>query len=78
MELGSFDSISYHLKNLHWVCICEHITYNICILMFKCYRDIAPKYLTELVSFNSKHSRNLCSNSKFLAQVPMSNNVQIT
>ena len=44
--------------------------------MFKCYRGIAPKYLTESGRFNSKHSRNLHSNSKFLAQVPRSNNVQ--
>ena len=71
-----FHSISYHLNDLHWLHIHEHIAYKICILMFKCYRDIAPKYLTELVRFNSKHSRNLCSNSKFLAHVPRSNNVQ--
>ena len=71
-----FDSISYHLKDLHWFCIHEHIAYKICILMFKCYRNIAPKYITELLSFDSKHSRNLCSNSKFLPQVPRSNNVQ--
>ena len=71
-----FDSISYHLKDLHWLCIHEHIAYKICILMFKCYRAIAPKYLTELVRFDSKHSRNLHSNSNFLAQVPQSNNVQ--
>ena len=71
-----FDSISYHLKDLHWLCIHEHIAYKICILMFKCYSNIAPKYLTELVRFNSKHSRNLHSNSKFLAQIQRSNNVQ--
>ena len=71
-----FDSISYHLKDLHCLCTCECIVYKICILMFKCYRGIAPKYLTELVRFDSKHSRNLHSNSKFLAQVPRSNNVQ--
>ena len=70
-----FDSISYDLKDLDWLRIREHIAYKICILMFKCYRDIAPKYLTELVRFDSKYSRNLCSNSKFLAQVPISNNV---
>ena len=71
-----FDSISSHLKDLHWLHIHEHITFKICILMFKCYRNIAPKYLTELLRFYSKHSRNLCSNSNLLAQVPRSNNVQ--
>ena len=71
-----FDIISYHLKDLHWFHIHECIADTICILMFKCYRDIDPKYLVELVSFKSKHSRNLHSNLKFLAQVPRSNNVQ--
>ena len=70
-----FDSISYHLKDLHWLCMCEHMPYKICILMFKSYRDIAPKYLAELVSFKSRCSRNLCSNSRFMAYVPRSNNV---
>ena len=49
-----FDSISYHLKHLHWLCICDHTAYKICILMFKCYRNIAPKYLNELVRLDSK------------------------
>ena len=74
--VGKFDSISYHLKDLHWLCIHECMAYKICIVMFKSYRDIAPKYLTELVRLDSKHSRNLHSNSKFLAQVPRSNNNQ--
>ena len=71
-----FDSISYHLKDLHCLCIHVSIAYQICILMFKFYRDIASKYLNELVGFDSKHSRNLHSNLKFLVQVPISNNVQ--
>ena len=75
-SVRKYDSISYHLKDLHWLCIHEHIAYNICIVMFKCYRDIAHKYLTELVRFDSNHNRNLHSNLKFLAQVPRSNNVQ--
>ena len=44
--------------------------------MFKCFRDIAPKYLTELLRFESNYERNLWSNLKFLAQVPRSSNVQ--
>ena len=71
-----FDSISHYLKDLHWLHVHEQIAYNICILMFKCFRDIAPKYLTELVRFDSNHNRNLQSKLKFLAQVPRCNNVQ--
>ena len=44
--------------------------------MFKCFRDIAPKYITELVQFDSNHNRNLQSNLKVMAQVPRSSNVQ--
>ena len=71
-----FHSISYHLKDLHWLCVCERLAYKICILMFKCFRDIAPKYLTELVRFNSNYNGNLLSKLKFLVQVPRCNNVQ--
>ena len=71
-----FDSITHYLKDLHWPCICKHIAYKICNLMFKNYRDVTPKFLSELVSFKSKHCRHLHSNSKFWAQVPRSNNVQ--
>ena len=75
-SVRKFDSISHHLKDLHWLRVHEQIAYKICILMFKCFRDIAPKYLTELVRFDSNHNRNLQSKLKFLAQVPRCNNVQ--
>ena len=75
-SVRKFDSISYHLKDLHWLCVCEWIAYKICILMFKWFRDITPKNLTELVRFDSNHNRNLQSKLKFLAQVPRCNNVQ--
>ena len=71
-----YDSISYHLKDLHFLCVHEYIAYKICILMFKCFRDIAPKYLTELVKFDNNHNKNLQSNLKLLAQVPRSSNIQ--
>ena len=44
--------------------------------MFKCFKDIALKYITELIRFGNNHNRNLQSNLKFLAQVPRSSNVQ--
>ena len=77
-NVRKYDSISYHLKDLHWLHVCEHMAYKIYILMFKCFRTIAPKCLTELVRFDSNHNKNLQSNLKFLAQVPRSSNVQIS
>ena len=75
-SVRKFDSISYHLKDLHWLCVHEWIAYKICIVMFTCFRDIAPKYSTELIRFDSNHNRNLQSKLKFLAQVARCNNVQ--
>ena len=75
-SIRKYDSISYHLKDLHWLSVCECITYKICIIMFKCFRDIVPKYVSELVRFESNHNRNLWFNLKLLAQVPRSSNVQ--
>ena len=75
-SVKKYESISNHLKDLHWLCVQECIAYKICILMFKCFRNTAPEYLTELIRFDSNHNRNLWSNLKLLAQVPRSTNVQ--
>ena len=61
-SVRKFDSISHHLKDLHWLHVCEWIAYKICALLFKCFRDIASKYLTELVRFDSNHNRTYCPN----------------
>ena len=58
-SVRKYYSISYHLKDLHWLHVHEHIAYKTCILMFKYFRDIAPKYLTKLVRLDSNHNRNL-------------------
>ena len=44
--------------------------------MFKCFRNTAPEYLTELIRFDNNHNRNLWSSLKLLDQVPRSTNVQ--
>ena len=75
-SVKKYESISNHLKDLHWLCVQEHIEYKICMLTFKCFRNTTPEYLTELIRFNSNHNRNLRSNLKLLAQVPRSTNVQ--
>ena len=75
-SVKKYDSISNHLKDLHWLCVREQIVFKICILMFKCFRNTAPEYLTELIMFDSNHNRTLQSNLKLLVQVPRSTNVQ--
>ena len=75
-NVRKYDSITDHLKDLHWLQVREQIAFKICILMFKCFRNTAPEYLAELIRFDRNHNRNLWSNLKHLAQVPRSTNVQ--
>ena len=63
-SVRKYESISNHLKDLHWLQVRERIAFKICILMFKCFRNTAPEYLTELIRFDSNHNRNLQSNLK--------------
>ena len=61
-SVRKYESISNHLKDLHWLHIWECIAYKICILTFKCFRNTTPEYLTELIRFENSHNRNLGSN----------------
>ena len=45
--LKCFDSITPALMDLHWLPYPQHITYKLCMIMFKCLRGSAPAYLAE-------------------------------
>ena len=56
-----FDSITPHLKSLHWLPIKQRIEYKIALIMFCCLNNCAPSYLTNMFSFyhparSSSHS----------------------
>ena len=53
-RVRKFDNISYHLKDLHWLCMHEHIAYKICIVMFKSCRDITPHILNWIVKLQEQ------------------------
>ena len=55
------------LESLHWLKIKYRIGYKICMLMFKCVKELAPGYLCELVISN--HNRNLRSSTANLLPV---------
>ena len=44
-----FDSVTIHLKNLHWLPIEHRITFKILLLVYKALNDQAPAYLQELL-----------------------------
>ena len=42
-----FDHITPALMDLHWLPYLQHITYKLCMIMFKCLRGSAPAYLAD-------------------------------
>ena len=42
--VGRFDHITPVLIDLHWPPYSQHISYRICLLMFKCLKGLAPAY----------------------------------
>ena len=61
------DSITPHLKKLHWLKIQEKIIYNITTLMLKCLKGTAPPYVKLLLPI--QHSRP--QRSRTLAKAPV-------
>ena len=45
------------LKQLHWLPITHRIKYKIIVLTYKCINNLAPKYLTELVTLRTAARR---------------------
>ena len=57
------------LKELHWLPVEQRITFEVLLLTFKAFNNLAPPYLSQLiVPYNS--TRNLRSASKHLLEVP--------
>ena len=45
--LERFDHITPALVDLHWLPYPQHITYKLCMIMFKCLHGLAPAYLAD-------------------------------
>ena len=58
-NIKKYDSITPHLKKLHWLKIQERIIYKVATIMFKCLKGTAPLYLKSLLPV--QHSRALRS-----------------
>lgn len=66
------DSITRTLEQLHWLPVKARIDFKILTLVYKALHDLAPSYLSEIIS-PYKPSRLLRSAGKNLLEVPKSN-----
>ena len=65
------DSATQCLKLLHWLPIQYRIDYKVAMLVFKSIHDMAPKYLTELLTEKKISRLGLCSaNRNKLLTIP--------
>ena len=85
-NINRYDHVSPAMRNLHWLKIPERIVYKLCLLVYKCCNNLAPKYLTELLPsrtssrpLRSSHSVNIteayfknsqCQSSSFSSAGP--------
>ena len=85
-NINRYDHVSPAMRNLHWLKITERIVYKLCLLVYKCRNNLAPKYLTELLPsrtssrpLRSTHSVNItetyfknsqCQSSSFSSAGP--------
>lgn len=45
LELRKYDHITPSLQQLHWLPVCQRITFKICLLVFKALHGLAPGYI---------------------------------
>ena len=65
-NIKRYDHVSPAMRDLHWLKIPERIVYKLCLLVYKCHNNLAPKYLIELLPsrtsrrpLRSSHSVNI-------------------
>ena len=49
-KVKKYDHISPVLKDLHWLRIKDRIDFKVLMLVYKCLNDLAPPYLSELLT----------------------------
>ena len=74
VNLGKSDSPQLALFRLHWLSIRFRLDYKIVLLMYKCHKGKAPKYLCELLKIEQRTgiSRRLrsCQDNSVLYRIP--------
>ncbi len=54
-----YDHNTPELIKLHWLPVKERISFKILLITFKCLNNLAPKYLSDLISMH-KQTRHIC------------------
>ena len=47
------ESVTQHLKSLHWLKVSERVEFKILVLVYKCLNGLAPQYLSALIHYNT-------------------------
>ena len=63
------ESVSPILQSLHWLPVRSRIMFKILLFAYECFHDLAPSYLSELLT-TYKPERNLRSSKKNLFIIP--------
>ena len=74
-NIRKHDHVSPEMKCLHWLKIPERITYKLCLLVYECWNNLAPKYLSDLLPPNPS-SRELWSSQTDNIYTPCFKNSQ--
>ena len=70
-EIRKWDRISSHLKQAHFLPIRRRIEYKIALTVFKCLNNIAPRYVSNLITPQIQSVKALrCDNDFFKLTVP--------
>ena len=59
-----YDHITPVLKSLHWLPVEQRVTFKLLLLTFKALHDLAPSYLSELLTWHEPTAYRLCSGQK--------------
>ena len=70
LGIGKFSHITPALHELHWLPVSLRTDYKILLLTLKCIYDLAPTYLSDLISIKSNLLYNLRSTGKLLLDHP--------
>ena len=69
--VGRYDHITPLHRDLHWLPVSSRIEYKILLLAYKCVKDLAPKYLKDVITLY-KPTRSLRSVEGLLLKQPRS------
>ena len=75
MRLPKHCHITETLHELHWLPVSSRIHFKIILMVYKALNNMAPQYLTDLLTWKPSTARNMRSNNQNLLMVPKSNTV---